>query len=40
MVNGGDLCLLNNIFPGLTECCAEFEFFSQDLTDVIDSAGN
>ncbi len=38
MVNGGDLCLLNNVFPGfhisgvcsdLTEC-TEFESFSQD----------
>ncbi len=50
MVNGGDLCLLNNVFPGfhisglisvaLTEFCAELECFSQDLTDVIDSAVN
>ncbi len=39
MVNGGDLCLLNNVFPGfhisgvcsdLTEFCTEFESFSQD----------
>ncbi len=47
MVNGGDLCLLNNVFPGfhisgvcsnivaLSEFCAEFECFSQDLTEML-----
>ncbi len=43
MVNGGDLCLLNIVFPGfrISGVCSdiefEFESFSQDLTDVIDS---
>ncbi len=32
IVNGGDLCLLNNVFP---EFCAEFDCFSQDLTDIL-----
>ncbi len=49
MVNGGDWCLLNNVSTSvafvlisvaLTEFCAEFKCFSQDLTDVIDSAVN
>ncbi len=52
MVNGGDFGLLNNVFPGfhisgvcsdivaLTEFCTDFECFSQDLTDFIDSAAN
>ncbi len=51
-MNGRDLCLLNNVFlvstsvvfvlisVALTELCAECEYFSQDLTDVIDSAVN
>ncbi len=47
MVNGGDLCLLNTVFlvstsvafvlisVALTELCAEFDCFSQDLTEVL-----
>ncbi len=45
MVNYGDLCLLNNVFPvfhisgfvliSLTEFCTEFECFSQDLTEML-----
>ncbi len=47
MVNGGYLCLLNNVYPGFhisgvcsdirsfTEFCAEFECFSQDLTEML-----
>ncbi len=46
MMNGGDLCLLNNVFlvstsvvfvlisVVLTEFCAEIECFSQDLTEM------
>ncbi len=47
MVNGEDLCLLNNVVlfstsvvfvlvsVALTEFCVEFECFSQDLTEIL-----
>ncbi len=39
MVNGGDLCLLNIVFPGfrISGVCSdiEFECFSQDLTEML-----
>ncbi len=39
MVNGGDLCLLNIVFPGfrISGVCSdiEFESFSQDLAEML-----
>ncbi len=41
MVNGGDLCLLNIVFPGfrISGVCSdiefEFESFSQDLSEML-----